>query len=420
MHCCAIVAGAGSQDSVIPKSCFARSAGRTLRVVSAARKSTLAILSLVALVARAEASELAYHLDGQVTRIMGSSQSALAQLGVHVGVSVSIDWTVESTTPVASESPPNFTKTYRNALTSFKIQVGSWIAQGADPPGLPDNRVVIRDGPPANPQENMDLFRSGADTGSLLSATNPNGAELILHLFDPAGGASTSNSLGDQTPSLYPSMSGTVAGDGGEVDFSLPVASAPPPDPTVKCRSAQIAAAGVLCKATFACLATHANSPAKDPSDTKLDACRDKARSKFAAAFDKAAAVAAAQGLSCGTTLSAETLTSDFDAGVDDVVAVVATSQPEVPQVISSWYAGAGVMCGVVAKAVSKNLPKPAPDRLAQLRASARDKLSVAASKVIAKAQAKGVTFDPPPDVQALIDSVDALIDDLVAALNGS
>jgi len=377
----------------------------------------IALLALVAPLERVEAAVVSYHIDGQVTRMAGASQSALAQLGVHVGASVSIDWSIESTTPVTSESPANFTKTYRNAITSFKIQVGSWVAQGADPLGVPDNQVNIRSGPPS--QAVADLFRSAADTNTLLAGSNANGAEIVLHLLDLASGASSSGALTDEDPSLYRAMTGAVSGDGGEVAFTLPIPSAPPPDPTVKCRSAQITAAGAFCKATFACLATQARAPAKDPDDKKLDACRDKARAKFSAAFDKAAAAAAAKNLLCGTTVAAETLTSDFDSGVDDVVAVVETAQPEVPTVTAAWYGGAGTLCSTVTRAVAKNLPKPAPDKLAQLRAAARDKATAAANKVIAKAEAKGVTFVPPPDVAALIDSVDALIDDVVNALNG-
>jgi hypothetical protein len=53
------------------------------------------------------------------------------------------------------------------------------------------------------------------------------------------------------------------------------------------------------------------------------------------------------------------------------------------------------------------------------LRENARIKLTNAANKLIAKAEAKGITFDPAPDVAGIVSSIDALIDDIVTEVNG-
>ena len=383
---------------------------------------------------RVNAAVLTYHLDGHVTRIPNppttpSTQSALSALGVTNGAAVSIDWTVD-TTASSHDNPPTFTREYQGAITAFTIQVGNWIAERSDA-GIILNKIDIRDDP-NNPsaQENMDLFRSGTDrstdpnhpaTHVVTDPNDPNGAELILHLFNPNGGASTDRLLGDQTPSLYPNSTGTVFGKNGEVDFSVGASTPPPPDATVKCRSAQIASAAALCQSTLKCLAVRAKQTpaqiAKNPGS--LQTCEDKASAKFATAFDKATAAAAKKGLSCGTTEPAATFISNFDTAVDAVIAVVDTIHPPAPLFVSPWYTAAGAMCAAAVKAESKDVKKPSPATLAQLRAAARAKATTLANKAIAKAESKGVNFDPAPDVTALVDSIDALIDDIVTELNG-
>jgi hypothetical protein len=399
---------------------FAR-VSRTLLAALAA----VGLVLLAAYPARVGAATASYHLDGRFTRALGA---ALGQF--TFGDAVSIDWTVDLSIPAHSETPLNFTKEYIGNITAFKIQVGSWIAEGGDP-GVPLNKIDIRDDAnDPNAQDNMDMFRSGTDTPNLITGSAPNGAQLIIHLFAPGGGASTSNFLGDQTPSLYPDSTGTVFGPDGEVDFAIPgIAPPPPPDPTVKCRSAQIASAAALCNATFACLSTRAKATAKalakDPGGLVLEACLEKARTKFVASFDKATAAAAKKGLSCGTTEAGATFVSHFDAAVDDVVAIVDdvvavdTIKPQLPAFKSGWYTAAKAMCNTVAKAESKDVKKPSPTKLSELRAAARTKLTLAVNKAIATAESKGVVFDPEPDVTAFLDSIDALIDDIVDELNG-
>jgi hypothetical protein len=365
-----------------------------------------------------------YHLDAHVTRLLETKSgtlNALAAQGVKKDAAVSIDWTVDTSIPAHSESVPNHTKEYIGNITAFKIQVGSWMAVGGDP-GVTLNKIDIRDDAnDPNSLETMDMFRSGTDTPSLVMGSDPNGVQLILHFFDPDGGSSTDNVLGDQTPSLYPSLAGTVFGVNGEVDFSIGASSTPPPDPTVSCRSAQIASAAALCQSTLKCLAVRAKQTpaqiAKNPGS--LQACEDKASAKFVTAFDKATAAAARKGLSCGTTEPAATFVGHFDAAVDDVVAVVDTITPPSALLSSSWYSDAATMCAAAVKAESKDVKKPSPATLAQLRAAARAKATTLANKAIAKAESKGVTFDPAPDVTALLDSIDALIDDIVTELNG-
>jgi hypothetical protein len=382
------------------------------------------LLLLAAAPVRVSAALLTYHLDGHVTRLLetkAGTLNALAVQGVKKDVAVSIDWTVDTSIPFHSESTLNHSKEYIGNITAFKIQVGSWMAVGGDP-GVTLNKIDIRDDAnDPNSLETMDMFRSGTDTPNLLMGSDPNGVQLIVHLFNPNGGSSTDNVLGDQTPSLYPSFTGTVFGANGEVDFSIGASSTPPPDPTVKCRSAQIASAAALCQSTLKCLAVRAKQTpaqiAKNPGS--LQTCEDKASAKFVTAFDKATAAAAKKGLSCGTTEPAATFVEHFESAVDDVVAVVDTITPPSALLSSSWYSDAAGMCAAAVKAESKDVKKPSPATLDQLRATARAKATTVANKAIAKAESKGVVFDPAPDVTALVSSIDALIDDIVTELNG-
>jgi hypothetical protein len=383
----------------------------------------LLLLSLTP--ARAGAEVFSYHLDGEVVRILdttagGTLQGALTPRGVKKGAAVSIDWTVDS--GIGTHTDPNNatrTEVYFGVITSFTIQVGTFTATGGDPNGaVPLNKVQITDHPTSVDLDTMDLFRSGSDTGSILDGNDPNGIQLILHLFDPSGGSSSSEQLGDQTPSLYPARTGTIFGVNGEIDFSRPLSN-PPPDTSVKCRAARLTAAGALCKSTFSCLAAHAKAPNRDPGNSKLDTCRGKADAKFLAAWDKAAAAAASKGLTCRSADSGAIAVAHVDAAVDDVVALADTINPPQPALVSAWFVAAGGMCSAAAKAESKNATKPDPAKLAQLRTTARDKLTTAAQKALAKAEKQGVVFDPEPDIAAFVASVDALVDDIVSEVNG-
>lgn len=371
--------------------------------------------------APARASTVSYHLNGRVTQVKGAA-GPLGALGVQHDALVSIDWTIERTTPVHDTNPAVFSTSYwattpANGITSFTVKIGSWTATGQSPtaPGTIDANVIsVRDGPPSQPLDTLDLSRSSVDTNSLVTANDPNGSEIVLNLAAPDGGGSTSNALGEQDPAKYPASTGYVVGRTGvEVDFSIGG-----PDPTVKCRASQLASAGALCQSTLACLAAHAKAPAKDPNDVKLDACEQKAHDKFVAAFDKAAASAVRAGLACPTSEDGAAFAGDFATAADAVVSVVQSVNPQTPTVVSSWYSGAGAMCGAAAKAEAKNAAKPTT-KLALLREKARLKLGTAAQAAVTKAEARGVAFDPEPDVAGLVESIDHLVDDAVAELAG-
>ena len=398
------------------------------------RLGTVAAVGLLLLSmspASAGAAEQSYHLTGKVSLIQGTAQAKLAGLGVTKGAAVSIDWTVELTTPPYFDNVGTHTKEYHGAITAMKIQIGTWAAQGADPNAfntVPVNKIDIFHGPFMPPEDNLDMWRSSVDTADpntglgLVTGNDPNGSQIIIHLFAPMGSGSADNVLGDQDPTQYPESNGAVSGVGGAVAFAIPgITGPPPPDPTASCRSAQIASAAALCQGTLKCLAVRAKQTpaqiAKNPGS--LQTCEDKASAKFATAFDKATAAAAKKGLSCGTTEPAATFISNFDTAVDAVIAVVDTIHPPAPLFVSPWYTAAGAMCAAAVKAESKYVKKPSPATLAQLRAAARAKATTLANKAIAKAESKGVNFDPAPDVTALVDSIDALIDDIVTELNG-
>ena len=382
----------------------------------------LPVLASLALALPARGAQLSYHLNGTVTRVVGSAVGALGALGVQHDAPVSIDWTVELTTPVHSTNPAvNSTEywatTPSNGITSITIKIGSWTATGGDPsaPGtIAVNRVIVGGGTAANPAQTLDISRTATDTQSLVTAGDPNDSEIVLNLFAPAGGTSTDNALGDQDPTRYRESTGFVMGRTGiEVDFSMPG-----PDPTVKCRASQLASAGTLCQTSFGCLAAHAKAASRDPQNAKLDACVQKAHDRFVAAFDAAATAAARRGASCGTSEDGATFADDFATAESHAVTIVASVQPQNTPVVSSWYAGAGAMCGAAAKAEAKNVIKSS-GQVARLRESARLKLGTAASKAVAKAESKGVVFAPEPDVAGLVSAVDALVDDLVGIVDG-
>jgi hypothetical protein len=366
--------------------------------------------------AAARASTVAYHLAGKVTRIQGAAQSGLASLGVTVGASVAIDWSVDLATPIQSHNEPTHTNVYVGAIKTFTIQVGSWTATGMTPAGTDMNRVQISH----TSSDHLDLQRSGSDTGSTVTGGAVDGSQLILHLFDPSGKAGITENLGDQNPSLYLESTGAVSGTNGEVAFAIPGTTHPVGDPTAKCRAAQLAAAGTLCQSTFKCLAAFEKAPGKDPGSKKLGTCEDAAVQKFLASYDKAAANAAKKGLSCGTDEPGTTLVSHFDAAVADVTSVVDSVNPDVPALDGAWLTDAGALCGTVEKAISKNATKPDLAKLEAARAKAKAKLILLANQAVAKAESKGVVFDPEPDVTAFVDSIDTLIDDVVNELEGA
>jgi hypothetical protein len=417
---------------------FAEASRKLLGIVA-----VLALVALAAHPARVGADPIprSYHVTGVVTRVEGTAAavSGLDQRGVKKNAAVSIDWTVDLSIPVHADNPATNTTLYQGNITAFKIQIGTWLAEGADPSAfntVPVNKIQITDGV-GTAADFMDLFRSGFDRGSdpndaggvdLIAGNDPNGAQLILHFFEPSGGASSSRFLGDQTPSLYLSSTGAVVGKVTDVQFAIPgivgPPPPPPPDPTAKCRSSQIASAGTLCKSTFTCLASHAKATPKAllKNPTMLEDCRAKADTKFITAFDKAAATAASskKGLSCGTTEAGATFISHFDDAIDEILGVVESITPPDPALAGSWYSLAGTMCSTAAKVESKNASKPIGIKLPEARAKARTKLIDAATKAVDKAKKKGFTFDPEPDVTALVDSIDDLIDLIVTELDGT
>ncbi len=150
-----------------------------------------------------------------------------------------------------------------------------------------------------------------------------------------------------------------------------------------------------------------------------LDACREKARQKFLTSYDRAAAAAAKKSLSCGDTEPGATFDSNLDEAVADIVGDVDAIDPEVPVLNSAWYTAAAAMCSTGVKAESSNQAKPNESKRSEARAKGRTKLVLAAGKAVDKAESKGVVFVAPPDVPDFADSIDDLIDDIAAELNG-
>lgn len=390
--------------------------------MSPRRLFALVLVSCIAPCLQAAAETASYMLFGEVTQVVGPNTSGLAALGVKKSAAVTIEWTEELSTPVHSTNPTTHVTDYwattpDNGITAFTVKIGSWTATAANAPdpNLPTNNIIgVADGFEGGPQDQLDLSHTATDTGNLVTDSNPIGSQIVVNLVAKQGGASTSLALGDQTPSLYLDSSGEVVGPGATVEFKIPG-----PDPTAICRAAQIAAAGTLCQSTLGCLAAYAKAPNKDPMLVKLQTCESKARDKFVAAFDKATASAASHGRSCGTSEDGATFDGHFDTAETAVVDLVDSIQPQAPMLIAPLLSGAGSMCSAGAKAESKNVLKPS-SKVLLLRENARTKLTNAANKLIAKAEAKGITFDPAPDVAGIVSSIDALIDDIVTEVNGT
>jgi hypothetical protein len=389
--------------------------------MSPRRLFALVLVSCIAQSRQAAAATASYQLFGTVTQVIGPNTAGLAAVGVKKNAAVTIEWTEELTTPLHSTDPVKHVADYwattpDNGITAFTVTIGSWTATAAnapDPNDPTENMIAVADGFEGGPMDQLDLSHTATDTGNLVTDSNPIGSQIVLDLVAKRGGGSTGLALGDQTPSQYPDSSGEVIGPGATVEFKIPG-----PDPTAKCRAAQIAAAGTLCQSALGCLAAYAKAPNKDPMLVNLQTCESKARDRFVAAFDKQTAAAASHGLSCGTSEDGATFDGHFDTAETAVVDLVDSVQPQAPTVIAPLLSGAGSMCSTGAKAESNNVLKPS-SKVDLLRENARIKLTNAANKLIAKAEAKGITFDPAPDVAGIVSSIDALIDDIVTEVNG-
>jgi hypothetical protein len=403
---------------------------------------TLAAAGLLLLAghpAPAHAAEQSYHLVGHVSRIVApkATTKALADLGVIKGAQVDIDWTVDLNASFV-HFPQTNTNRYDGPFTHLKVEVDHltdpnkhWIALGMTPTRVANQNIIYVGDADQGTLDYMDMTRSCTDTNLLVTGNDPNGsAEIGIKLAAPAGGASTSPVLGDQDPNAYTANTGFVAGllatgftggfvpTGVEVDFAIPGIAGP--DLTAKCHASRMLSAGALCQSTFKCLNKHAKAPANDPLGAVLETCRETAREKFVAAFDKAGVTAEKKGLSCRVTPDGPTLVAHFDAAINGVVGVVDSIDPQDPSTIASGYTAAGTMCAASAKAEANNVKKPSSDKLSAALNTARAKLTLAANKAIAKAEKKGVVFHPAPDVTALLDSIDAVINDIVTELAGS
>jgi hypothetical protein len=193
-----------------------------------------------------------------------------------------------------------------------------------------------------------------------------------------------------------------------------PVEPEPEPDPLVACQSAQLRAAAQLCKAELACQAKHAKDPARDTSGSKRDACNAAAENAFLAAWNGAVASGAAAG-GCFAQ----------DAGID-VAPLIGASTVGAIGLIGEGDAGnaddralrtkllkkASGLCGSAFGAWKKNAAVPNETKLANTLARSRAAFASAATKAVANARSKGVSYDGANE-QLIADELESLANEI-------
>ncbi len=369
------------------------------------------VLLLSASLAQAQS----YHVVGEVLNAV----PALAPYGVTPGAQVDVTWTVDLSTPASGVSgPPDNKSDYQGALDFLLIQIGTWTAVRVAPPmGQIDQGIVSVADASGGPLDLLHIATPGTDNDLVLHGPALGGVLVLsLDFYALNGGASSNQSL-DQDPNLYPLGVGSAIGANGYVTFSLNGdggSGGGSGDPTATCDSAHLGAGAKMCQSQFKCQSSYAKAPDKDPGADRLDACLDAAGQTFTAAYNRALVAAAGDGLTCGTTAPAFDLRVAIAERVEEIVDDVNVITPAHAPLVSGWLGAAGSACGAGLKAEATNAAKPDASKLAQARDKASDKLEGAAGKA-----GKGVVFDPPLDVGAFVDSVEAMIDETAEELSG-
>jgi hypothetical protein len=163
-------------------------------------------------------------------------------------------------------------------------------------------------------------------------------------------------------------------------------------DPIARCGAAQFAATSKLCKSLFKCESKSITRPEK-PATT----CEQKARDRFAKAWEKSITKARAAGSACEVESTADAATRDLAQFVDPIASGILGGAKLASKRDRKLYAKllryAGSMCRAALKAESKNFKKPNAAALAKARARARDRFHKRAQKAISKLTAAGLPF---------------------------
>jgi hypothetical protein len=192
----------------------------------------------------------------------------------------------------------------------------------------------------------------------------------------------------------------------------MPEPEEPEPEPVVTCQASQLRAASQLCKAELACQAKHAKDPARDASGSKLDACNAAAGNAFTAAWD--AAVAAGAG-ACNASGAASDMASLVDGATAGAIGLIGEgdgANADDRALRTKLLKKASALCGSAVGAWKKNALAPNETKLANTLTRARAAFASAATKAVANARAKGVSYDGANE-QLIADELESLANDL-------
>jgi hypothetical protein len=163
-------------------------------------------------------------------------------------------------------------------------------------------------------------------------------------------------------------------------------------DPVAHCAAAQLSATAKLCYSLFKCESRSIARP-----EWSATSCEQKARDRFARAWEKSITKARAAESSCELESSANAATDDLVQSVGPIGlgilggAELATKRDR--RLHAKLLRHAGSMCRAVLKAESKNLKKPNPAAHRRARARASIRFQKRAQKEIAKLAAAGVLY---------------------------
>jgi hypothetical protein len=220
---------------------------------------------------------------------------------------------------------------------------------------------------------------------------------------------------------MFPAIQDDVE-DITEADIAaanLLYAAAPPPeeepvDPLVACQVSQLKATSRLCKAELLCEGKHG------ADDAKRDACVGSAESAFVAAWDAAVAAGAANG-GCHSQAAGQDVTPLVGAATAGAIGLVGeadASNADDVALRTKLMKKAGGLCTAAVGAWKKNAAKDNPTKLATNLARARAAFASAASKAVANARARGVSYDGANE-QLIADELETLAND-VGAMTGA
>ena len=253
-----------------------------------------------------------------------------------------------------------------------------------------------------NGDDTFDFHRvSVHELGHFLGLDHNDDAPSIMSTF-------VTNNIDEIQPADVASVNGLYI-PGGIV---IPEPEEPEPAPVVTCQSAQLRAASQLCKAELGCQAKHAKDPARDAGGSQREACVAAAEDAFTAAWDAAVAAGAGACNATGPAVDVAPLVGSATAGAIGLIGAGDTANADDRALRTKLLKKASAMCGSAVGAWKKNAAVPNETKLANTLTRARAAFASAATKAVANARAKGVSYDGANE-QLIADELESLANDL-------